>query len=286
MGVPYEFTPKSIPLGRIEWGHVGTWNQPPGTWSDDGGLMLALLDSLTSVGFDLEDQAKRAVAWMDGLDYKPGKRFDIGGTTSRALHNYKAGIPAAQCGGRQELDNGNGGLMRILPVALVARDEPTEKVVRWALRASSLTHGHPRSEAVCALYCVAVRDLLQGRKSLADVLRTAFQAVDDYGRPLRSELALITRFDKPSGSGYVVDTFVSAWEALESSRSYEEAVKRAISYGGDTDTTAAVVGGLAGAYYGVAGIPGDWLADMRGKQIVEPMIARLTASTVVDMAKR
>jgi ADP-ribosyl-[dinitrogen reductase] hydrolase len=96
--------------------------------------MLALLDSLTSIGFDVDDQAKRAVAWMDGPDYKPGARFDIGGTTSRALNEYKRGIPASQRGGRSENSSGNGGLMRILPVALVGGDSDPEDAVTDARR--------------------------------------------------------------------------------------------------------------------------------------------------------
>jgi ADP-ribosylglycohydrolase len=270
IGVPYEFTRGPIKASTIQWGHKGTWNQPPGTWSDDGGLTLALLDSLLSVGFDMGDQARRAVTWLDGPDYKPGPRFDLGGTVGRALRQYKAGTPARLCGGSQEMDNGNGSLMRILPVSLVGWGRPDETLIRWAGQASSVTHAHARSRAVCALYTPVVRDLLRGRQDLDAVIRSALDVAGD------DQLQAVMSGQKRTGSGYVVDTFVCAWEAFHGGTSYADTIRRAIAYGNDTDTTAAVAGGLAGARYGLGGIPAEWLAEMRGKDIVEPLIERLT----------
>jgi len=145
MGVPYEFEagPKTV-----EWGHAGTWDQPPGTWSDDGALMLALLDSLLTTGFDPEDQARR-------------------------------------------------------------------------------------------------------------------------------ELDLVASYRERTGSGYVVDCLWSTWDAFNASGDYRAAIERAIKYGNDTDTTAAVAGGLAGAWYGIGAIPAEWLAGMRGADIVAPLLARI-----------
>src|SRR5262249_27946295 len=154
-GVRYEF--HAGPIVSVRWGHAGTHGQPPGTWSDDGGLMLALLDSLLTVGFDLGDQARRAVAWMDGPDYKPGRRFDIGIATSQSLAPVKGGSEAGRAGGGGERDNGNGSLMRILPVALVGRDLPAAKLAAAACLASRVTHGHGRSQVACAVYCLLVQ---------------------------------------------------------------------------------------------------------------------------------
>src|SRR5205807_7589843 len=107
IGVPYEFLPPEA-ITEVRWGQRGTHGQPPGTWSDDGGLMLALLDSLLSAGFDLEDQGRRALRWLDGPDYKPGELFDIGNTTAAALQRIRSGTPAEMAGGADERDNGNG----------------------------------------------------------------------------------------------------------------------------------------------------------------------------------
>jgi len=113
LGVPYEFTPAER-IGEVEWRGHGTYDQPAGTWSDDGALMLALLDSLLSVGFDPVDQGRRALAWWNEGLYAPGGRvFDIGTTTSASLGRINSGMSAERAGGTDTL--GNGSLMRIVP---------------------------------------------------------------------------------------------------------------------------------------------------------------------------
>ena len=273
LGVPYEFKPASA-IKTVEWGARGTHQQPPGTWSDDGGLMLALLDSLLSAGFDPEDQGRRFLAWYHGPDYKPGARFDVGGATAAALGRLRSGTPASEAGGVAESDNGNGSLMRILPIALVDREIPIRDLIERARVSSSITHRHPRSQLVCAVYCCLARDLLEGRDDLPASLD---RALADVGAALddRDELDAIARYPNRTGSGYVVDCFWSAYEALLSAHSYEEAVLRAIRYGNDTDTTACVAGGLAGIRWGVQGIPEQWLKGMRGRNLVELLVARL-----------
>jgi ADP-ribosylglycohydrolase len=277
VGVPYEFEPG--PIRDVRWGHTGTHRQPPGTWSDDGGLMLALLDSLLTAGFDLEDQARRAVAWMDGPDYKPGPRFDIGIGTAQALTRVRRGAPAGLAGGRDESDNGNGSLMRILPIALMSLGAPAADLAQRACLASSVTHGHARSLATCTVYCLLLQAILAGEADRDVALAQAFAtAASCLGQDPRGELEVLRRYHARSGSGYVVDCFWSAWDAFRAASSYRESVERAIGFGEDTDTTAAVAGGLAGAYWGVGGIPSDWLSGMRGRDIAEPLIDRLLAT--------
>jgi ADP-ribosylglycohydrolase len=276
MGVPYEFTPPSL-IEKVEWGHHGSHNQPPGTWSDDGGLMLALLDSMLTAGFDLEDQGHRALLWMAGKAYAPGPLFDIGNTTSAALQRVRHGVPASEAGGSAETDNGNGSLMRILPVALVDREAEIETIVDHALGASAVTHRHPRSQVACAVYCLVASALLDGDspdESLAEAFAAARTSLSGTHA---AELDNLEHYTSRTGSGYVLDTFWSAWTAFSESASYAQTIERAIRYGADTDTTAAVAGGLAGIYWGRSGIPAEWLTGMRGKEIVEPLIARLIA---------
>jgi ADP-ribosyl-[dinitrogen reductase] hydrolase len=278
VGVPYEFRPG--PISNVRWGHAGTHAQPPGTWSDDGGLMLALLDSLLTAGFDLEDQGRRAVAWMDGPDYKPGLLFDIGIATSKALARVRDGVPAGSAGGRDERDNGNGSLMRILPLALVGTGLWPRELVRQACLASSVTHGHARSRVTCAVYCLLVRSILIGEADREIVRASAFLAAAMLlDVDLLPDLELLRGFEGRSGSGYVVDSFWSAWDAFRAASCYQECIERAVGFGLDTDTTAAVAGGLAGAYWGVGGIPAEWLGGMRGRDIVQPLVGRLLAAT-------
>jgi ADP-ribosyl-[dinitrogen reductase] hydrolase len=274
LGVPYEF--KLGPIRDVRWGHVGTHGQPPGTWSDDGGLMLALLDSLLTVGFDLEDQARRAVAWMDGPDYKPGPLFDIGTGTWTALARVKDGVAVAAAGGRREEDNGNGALMRVLPIALVEPNVSPCELARRASLASRVTHAHPRSRATCAAYCLIVQAFLTGERDRDAALRRAFALAEPaVEAEERSELGVLRGYEGRSGSGYVLDCFWSAWDAFRAADSYQESIERAIGFGNDTDTTGAVTGGLAGAYWGIGAIPTAWLSGMHGRDIVEPLVTRL-----------
>jgi ADP-ribosyl-[dinitrogen reductase] hydrolase len=278
MGVPYEGRP-SNEVGIVRFGAQGTHSQPPGTWSDDGGLMLALLDSLLKAGFDTTDQAHRALAWLVGPAYKPGPVFSIGGTTEDALVRIADGVHAESAGGADESNNGNGSLMRILPLALVGFDLEPATLLDRSLRSSSVTHRHPRSQVTCALYTLVAAELIRGERDRAVALTRALANLESVVTgDAALELQLIRTYEGRSGGFYVVDTFWSAWDAFVAGRTYGETVIRAIAYGNDTDTTAAVAGGLAGIYWGVGGIPTEWLDAMRGRAIVEEVVARLCAT--------
>ncbi len=286
-GVPYEFQPAGT-ITDVHFGVTGTHRQPPGTWSDDGALMLALLDSLlrdrTSEEplFDTQDQGTRALAWADHGAYTPDHdgRFDIGGATSTALARIRTGTSAEEAGGIGDRDQGNGSLMRILPLALVGREIGDVELIDRAHRASSVTHRHPVAQVTCALYVLVARSLLDGSsraQALADArstLRSNYTSHDAGRLPV---LDTVEAWTGRSGSGWVVDAFWSAWDAFAGAQDYRDAIERAIRYGNDTDTTAAIAGGLAGLRFGRSGITAQWLATMRGSDIVEPLLARLTA---------
>jgi ADP-ribosyl-[dinitrogen reductase] hydrolase len=281
LGVPYEFR-AATEIDHPRWGEAGTHGQPPGTWSDDGGLMLALLDSLLTADFDPSDQARRALDWRDTDAYKPGKLFDIGATTAAALRLAAQGVAPERCGGNRESDNGNGALMRILPLALVERATSSDNLVEHAMRASALTHRHVRSQITCALYSLLVRELLRGAErgsALAAAEGTLRAQLDRARSP---ELELVLSYPHRRGSGYVVDTFWSAWEAFSLASDFAETVWRAIRCGNDTDTTACVAGGLAGVHWGLDAIPAEWVAGMRGRAIVTPLVDRLCLTAAAD----
>lgn len=276
IGVPYEFGPP-VPLQQISWGQqAARRGQPPGTWSDDGGLMLALLDSLLQGTFDTKDQARRALDWWRAEAYKPGPVFDIGITTRGALERIQRGIEPEEAGAAGEHENGNGSLMRILPIALVGHQAPDAELVAQSMRASSLTHRHARARVACAVYVLTARSLIHGAKDRAQVLAAAFDSVSaTVGQAESRELSVLKNYPGRAGSGYVVDCFWSAWEAFSGGDSYRDVIERAIAYGNDADTTACVAGGLAGIYWGLDAIPAEWLGGMRGRGVVEPLLEKL-----------
>ena len=296
MGVPYEFrSPDAV--GEVRWGAAGSHGQPAGTWSDDGALMLALLDSLLldlgaepphPGGFDTADQARRALAWAEVGAYTPDGegRFDIGAATSQAMDSIRRGVPAEEAGPSHERSQSNGSLMRILPVALTAV-EPSVKLpelIDRAHRSSRVTHGHVTCQVACALYVVLARDLLRGDPDRPRVLSAALGRLRlHYERSGSSGVAHLAALDAleawptRQGRGGAIDSFWSAWEAFAGADSYAATIQRAIAFGNDTDTTAAIAGGLAGIYWGLAGIPVEWLEGMRGSEVVRPILERLLA---------
>jgi ADP-ribosyl-[dinitrogen reductase] hydrolase len=287
LGVPYEFTPAArIPAtDLIEMTPPATFTRahrgvPVGTWSDDGAQALCLLASLLEMGqLDLTDFARRLVAWFeDGYMAVDGKVFDVGVQTTTALRALMGGASPIESGPREERHNGNGSLMRVLPLALWHRGTDAE-LVRDAYMQSRVTHGHARSRVSCALYCLWARRLLDGDADPWASAVTALRAViagdeekDALEQHIRPDATPVGR-----GSGYVVDTLASARMVFAASSTYEAAVRGAIALGDDTDTTACVVGGIAGLRYGYEGIPSRWRDALRGRQLVTPLLERLRA---------
>ncbi len=287
LGVPYEFQPADR-IGEVTWRGHGTYDQPPGTWSDDGALMLALLDSLLTAGFDTADQARRALDWQQAGAYAPGGDvFDIGNATAAALSRLRAGTPPEEAGATDAL--GNGSLMRILPVALVEREADDADLAAMAARASRVTHGSAEAQVACALYVLVARRLLDGEQDRAAALAGARanlrSVLAEAGLPGSREaaapaeaVAALDAFEGWTGrrgGGRVVDSFWSAWEAFAAAPDYPAAVIAAVRYGNDTDTTAAIAGGLAGIYWGIDGIPGAWQHGLRDRHIPQALADRL-----------
>jgi len=275
LGVPVEFWSRAELKAKPVTGMrgYGSHNQPPGTWSDDSSLTLCLAESLCH-GFDLQDIGNRFVRWFDEGYWTPyGVAFDIGNTTYRAIARLRTGVEPTQAGGRGEYDNGNGSLMRTLPIALYFAKADTAELLDAAHRVSCLTHAHPRSQMACGFYSLIAVRLLRGDTPLEAYYGAVEDAVEAYSvPPFSQELAhfgrLFTRRiheeaeDAIRSSGYVIHTLeASLWTFLRAS-SFEESVLTAVNLGGDTDTTGAVTGGLAGVYYGLDGIPRDWVNSL------------------------
>ncbi len=281
VGVPYEFT-STRPATSVVFGAKGSHHQPAGTWSDDGALMLALLDSMLQGTFDLEDQGRRAVAWYRDKAYTPDGDglFDIGNATSSALRAIVHGTPAAEAGATGEQAGGNGSLMRILPIALLDRDATDSVLIEHVEQASRVTHGYVRPRVACALYVLIAARLLRGSGGREAVLADARASLRSNLTALGNSEMLaaldhLEGYTERAGKGRVWDSFWSAWDAFAGAKDYRDTIQRAVAYGNDTDTTAAIAGGLAGIRWGIEGIPAEWLAGMRGKDVVEPLIAKL-----------
>jgi len=230
LGVPYEFhSAASIaslsaiemtPPPNFDRAHQGV---PPGTWSDDGAQALALLDTLLrGRELDLDVFATNLLNWFHRGAFTPdGHVFDVGLQTQRAFHELTSGVAPELAGPNDERDNGNGSLMRCLPVVMVATSH--EEAIHLARRQSLVTHGHVRSQLCCALYCLTAMGILEGLTAPDAVRAAEDELLERYaGATEEAELkvALDGRFDAPQGSGYVVDSFWSAIHCLLVSASF------------------------------------------------------------------
>ena len=269
-GVPVEFSQRRERIADPVVGMrgYGSWSQPPGTWSDDGALLLCTAESLLK-GVDLDLAGGNYLRWWrNGHFSARGDVFDIGMATERALLRIAGGEPAARAGGITEHDNGNGALMRILPVALRFPSASPAALLGLAGDFSAITHGHPRSRLACGFLCLVAQCLARGEPAL-DAWRQAVAYFNSSAMVPEVEAAHFSRVCAPgfpdlsedtiNSSGYVIDTLEAALWCLLQGGSFSDITLRAINLGGDTDTTGCVTGGLAGVLYGRTSIPSTWL---------------------------
>ena len=308
LGVPYEFKSRSFceenPMTDMVG--YGTYKLPPGSWSDDSSLALATLDGLTySLEsnkeiiedasdldileiIDYKDIMQKFCNWFYNDEYTPhGDVFDYGGTTAGGIYNFKSGKEPTSCGGTDGSDNGNGSLMRILPIAyfiyfLSLKYSFSEDDKMKAIHnLSSLTHGTRRSQISCGIYILIAIELLKNRYgededlSLEELVNNGIELAKEYYSNNDDFQDALYHFDRifnedikdlPKnyirGRGYVVASLEAALWCLLNNDSYRETALGAVNLGEDTDTTAAIAGGLAGIYYGYDEIPSNWLEQI------------------------
>ena len=289
LGVPVEFkdraTVQADPVKDMRG--FGSHKQPAGTWSDDSSLLLCSTDSLVQHEFDTQDMGKRFVRWYQEELWTPrGKVFDVGVATSRALGRISSGTRAEVAGGEDQLSNGNGSLMRIIPVSLRFATSPIKQSLDRVHRASAITHRHPRSQMACGLFTLVLRRLLNDKNpsdSFANALldfRSFYEpdpwwsAEFDYFQLLLAGDLAHRSEPEIDSSGYVLHTLTASLWSLLTTASFQECVLRAVNLGGDTDTTGCVAGGLAGVHYGLRAIPEKWLHSLARYDEVESLFNR------------
>jgi ADP-ribosylglycohydrolase len=247
LGVPVEFT------GRYErqlepvtdmMGY-GNHHQPPGTWSDDCSMAFCLAEVLTT-GFDLEAIGSNFRKWLYENYWTPyGEVFDSGNATRAALQRLKKGVPPEEAGGQGERDNGNGALMRILPLVFYTKDMPIGERFDITRRVSSITHAHIRSVISCFYYLEFALAILEEKEKFS-IYEALQQSVPAFLGSAGIDPAEIRKFDRllngkiyelpenqVRSTGYVVDTLEAATWCLLTTTSYKEAVLKAVNLGED-----------------------------------------------------
>lgn len=287
VGVPVEFLDRQELVANpvTDLREYGTHHQPKGTWSDDTSLTLCTMDSLTK-GLNYNDMMHKFSLWFNQAEYTPhGVAFDIGHSTALAIKNSMNGKDALTCGGDSEYDNGNGSLMRILPIAFYLYKEygvamENNDAMSIVHSVSSLTHRHKRSHIACGIYVHIAAYIMSERHIEQAIRKGLLQAFQYYQQhpDYTDELHHFNRlFDQRflqlpnqaiNSSGYVVDTLEAAIWCLGNTNSYKECVLKAVNLGEDTDTVGAVAGGLAGLYYGLNGIPEEWINTVVKKEYI------------------
>lgn len=283
LGAPLEFSKPGTFAPVREMAGGGPFQLPPGYWTDDTSMALCLAESLIECqAFDARDQLARYVDWWKaGRWSSTGQCFDIGSTTRGALERF-AQTGEEFCGLQDPQTAGNGALMRLAPVPLYFAGEPAE-AIDLAGESSRTTHAARASVDACRYFAALLLGALEGVDK-DELLGLRYTPVPRLWRrkPLCQEIDEIAlgayrRRSPPSirGGGYVVHSLEAALWAFCYSGSFEEAVMKAVNLGEDADTTGAVCGQLAGAYYGASAIPARWLDKLHRREEIAAMAGRL-----------
>jgi len=253
----------------------GPFDLQPGEWTDDTSMALCLAHSLLyRQGFDPVDQMNRYCNWYNyGYMSSTGECFDIGNTTAVALRKYLqdknpfAGSPLPHTAG-------NGALMRLAPVVMYyATDDAA--VFRYAGESTRTTHGAQEAIECSRLFGLQLRAALLGA-SRTDILAVVPpEPLSEKVDALAKGSCLHKRMDQIKGSGYSVESLEAAIWCFWHTDSFESAILKAANLGDDADTTAAICGQLAGAYYGIEQIPGHWLARLAMRDEILSLADRL-----------
>lgn len=280
---PGTFKPISDMVGR------GPFDLKPGQWTDDTSMALCLAASLVEKrGFDPLDQMLRYVRWWrDGYMSSTGDCFDIGNTVRASLSLFqKTTNPFS--GSTDKYSAGNGSLMRLAPVPMFFASDPT-RAMEMAGESSRTTHGAAAAVDACRYYAGLIVGAMSDI-SKDDLLSPFYSPSPGYWKehPLCDEVAEVAagsfkQKQPPAirGTGYVIQSVEAALWAFHRSNTFQEGALQAVNLGDDADTTGAIYGQLAGAFYGESGIPDNWLSLLHGRE----MIAGLSDSLALQATR-
>lgn len=279
VGTTVEFQPRGSFPQLTDMVGGGTFRLKPGQWTDDTSMALCLATSLIErQGFDAVDQMRRYTQWQQrGYLSSTGVCFDIGGTVSGALGRFAAtGDPYS--GTTDPHSAGNGALMRLAPVPMYFARAVAE-AEKYAVLSTRTTHGAEECLDASRLFARLLIRALQG--AAKDDVLLADQAYG-YSTPAMGAIARGEYRDKSRddirGSGYVVQSLEAALWSFDTTSSYRDAILAAANLGEDADTTAAICGQVAGAFYGVNGIPAEWLARLTLRSEITELADKLYAN--------
>ncbi|MEL3907805.1 MAG: ADP-ribosylglycohydrolase family protein [Treponemataceae bacterium] len=284
LGVPYEFLDRGTYEATTMVGY-GTYDMPPGTWSDDSSTTICLILNLIEQG-DLKDLMNRFLLWYTKAAYTSrGITFDVGNTTRRAILRYKLGASPEFCGDPEEKNNGNGALMRIAPIAFILRNVKSfEERVATIKKYAEVTHRHPRSTLACIIFIEILLHLFQG-EDLEIALKKACTTCEEnlkateyknefahYERLFSGEIKN-AKLETIKSNGYVVYTLEAALWSCFNSRSFKDTLLTAVNLGRDTDTVAAVSGNIAGMLYCEKDkLPAEWINNIARKKAIDELL--------------
>jgi len=291
LGTTLEFKPPGSfePLTDMVGG--GPFNLDPGQWTDDTSMALCLAQSLIECeGFDARDQIERYVAWYrQGYLSSTGTCFDIGNTVLSALTMFEeTGDPFS--GPTDEYSAGNGSIMRLAPVPLYFADTP-ELAMDKSAESSRTTHGVRAAVDACRYFGGLLVGAVEG-VSKQELLSPRYSPAPEYfdSHPLVEKIDTVAagsfkEHDPPRirGSGYVVESLEAALWAFHRTDTFEEGALAAVNLGNDADTTGAVYGQLAGAFYGADSIPDGWLEKLTMRDEIERLSQNLLDARATDV---
>jgi ADP-ribosylglycohydrolase len=275
---PGSFSPLTDMVGG------GPFKLQPGQWTDDTSMALCLAESLIETGtFDAADQLRRYVRWwMEGHHSSTGRCFDIGITVSEALDAFLRHGNPDRSGATHSQSAGNGSLMRLAPVPLRYARDP-ELAIEMAAASSRTTHAHEEAVDACRYFAGLIVGALAG-ESRDTLLTPAYSPVAGLWdrEPLSAPIEEVVdgsflRREPPmiQGKGYVTRSLEAALWAFARADSFEHGALLAVNLGEDADTTGAIYGQLAGAYFGVEAIPAHWRSQLARLEIIERFAAGL-----------
>lgn len=251
----------------------GPFDLEAGQWTDDTSMALCLADSIINSDFDLNDQMDRYVAWwQEGYLSSNGTCFDIGFTTRLALASYREdGNPYA--GDEGTMSAGNGALMRIAPVIMAYHGRADFN--HLAIESTRTTHPTLMCLDASVYFCNAVKRAYTSRDKNIIVLDDAMPYSSNIINSIASGSFVKKKYEDLDNTGYVMHSLESAMWCFYHTDTFKDAILKAVNLGGDSDTIAAICGQIAGAYYGLSGIPSEWVEKLAHKDLILGMANKI-----------